>query len=109
MKLPDRSWRKLDKREEGCWLWKATVGNKGYGVMGVNGKAMRAHRISYMLAYGEIPHGMVVMHTFDTPNCVRPDHLKLGTRDDNAKDRAKKGRRADCKGRAAGAAFLEEC
>jgi hypothetical protein len=98
MDLADRFWRKVDKKDDGCWLWKATVGHRGYGVIGVNGKAMKAHRVAYIMGYSEIPDGMVVMHTCDTPNCVRPGHLKLGSRDDNAKDRAKKGRGLTAKG-----------
>ncbi len=35
---------------------------------------------------------MCVLHRCDTPACINPDHLFLGTRHDNNLDRDKKGR-----------------
>lgn len=98
MELKDRFWHKVEKSEEGCWIWKATVTARGYGVIGVNGRQTTAHRVSYEMAYGQIPNGMVVMHNCDNPSCVRPDHLRVGTIDDNSKDRKKKGRTVCLKG-----------
>ncbi len=87
-----RFWDKVEKTDE-CWLWTAfTV--KGYGRFRMtNPRRMeRAHRVAYTLCIGPIPEGMLVCHHCDVRNCVRPDHLFLGTIQDNNKDMFRKGR-----------------
>lgn len=74
--------------ESGCWLWIGKVMKSGYGIY----KGRRAHCESYWRHKGEIPPGMVVCHSCDTPSCVNPAHLFLGTQGDNMRDAAKKGR-----------------
>jgi DNA-binding transcriptional regulator YiaG len=86
----ERFWSKVDKSGE-CWIWTA-FRSKGYGMFQLKGKAEGAHRIAYTLAYGPIPEGMFVCHACDNPPCVRPDHLWLGTIQDNNRDRDQKGR-----------------
>lgn len=82
----------------GCWLWTAGLTTNGYGstMIRVQGKqyARRAHRLSYELHCGEIPDGMFVCHKCDTPACINPDHLFLGSPKDNVVDMIQKGRRA---------------
>jgi hypothetical protein len=53
---------------------------------------MQAHRVSWILHHGSIPDGMSVCHRCDTPACVRPDHLFLGTQLDNMRDSTRKRR-----------------
>lgn len=93
-------WPRVDLRfwsnvaiAPGCWLWKGRT-QKGYGYFEVRGRAMRAHRFSYELHFGDVPPGLGVLHTCDTPGCVRPDHLYAGTQLDNARDRDTRGRGA---------------
>jgi len=91
-----RFWGKFDRPKEGCWLWKAGKDGKGYGLIG-NGShydfhKILAHRLSWMLYNGPIPDGLCVLHKCDNPICVNPNHLFLGTKGDNAKDRDEKGR-----------------
>jgi len=91
--LRARFWTKVDKSGD-CWLWTAARWDTGYGQFMVGGKLRGAHRVSYELAKGPIPAGMLVCHTCDNPRCVRPSHLWLGTVRDNAQDAARKGRTA---------------
>lgn len=76
----------------GCWLWDRARMPYGYGLVGVGGRMKLAHRISYGLRVGEIPKGLCVLHHCDTPPCVNPDHLFLGTNQDNSDDMVSKGR-----------------
>ena len=85
-------WAKVSKGD-GCWLWIASIKPRnGYGHLRVGNRDYNAHRYSYVLAYGEIPKGMEVMHICDVPHCVNPAHLKLGTHDENMADCKAKGR-----------------
>ena len=76
-----------------CWLWTGARTSDGYGVMGVGRKQFRAHRLSYQEFKGEIPLGMQVCHSCDVPLCVNPDHLFVGTPQQNTDDMIAKGRR----------------
>lgn len=93
----------------GCWLWVGAIGAHCYGHIKSAGKAERAHRVSWELHNGPIPksdgHNVIcVLHKCDTPTCVNPGHLFLGTQADNMADRDAKGRQA--KGEGAGTARL---
>jgi hypothetical protein len=77
--------------ETGCWEWVGSVNNKGYGQFFFNGKKWFAHRYSYKYFVGDIGD-LHVCHSCDNPKCVNPDHLFLGTRFDNMRDKVLKGR-----------------
>lgn len=84
---------RIKETENGCLLWTGYCDSIGYGRIGnKKTKQVKTHRASYELAYGEIPAGMVVMHTCDVRNCVNPKHLRLGTQADNVADMVAKGR-----------------
>lgn len=89
----DRFWEKVEKTE-GCWNWTGAVYGGGYGNLnaGPDGGYVRAHRFSYELHHGPIPHGQLVMHACDNRRCVNPAHLSLGTHRDNTRDAMAKGR-----------------
>jgi hypothetical protein len=78
----------------GCWLWVGCVFSKtgGYGAFKADGKMWRAHRFAWVLYRGLIPDGLMVLHHCDNRGCVNPEHLWLGTTDDNMADMVSKGR-----------------
>lgn len=78
--------------ENGCWVWQKFKDKDGYGFIRVDGARHRAHRYSYLKFVGEIPAGMVVCHKCDNPSCVNPDHLFVGTKQQNTQDMFAKGR-----------------
>lgn len=94
--LAERFAAKVHKTD-GCWLWTGATTSTGYGHLtkgGHDGRPVKAHRLAYELANGPIPDGLEVCHHCDTPLCVRPDHLFLGTRRENLGDAMRKGRMA---------------
>lgn len=72
----------------GCWLWDGPKNGNGYGKIG----AYLAHRASYEAFFGEFDKKLCVLHSCDTPACVNPDHLSLGTQTDNMRQRDERGR-----------------
>lgn len=79
----------------GCWIFTGAANDFGYGIVGGGGRGQpndRAHRITYKHFCGDIPSGMFVCHACDVPSCCNPDHLFLGTNQDNVNDMVKKKR-----------------
>ena len=107
-KVPDKN---TDKREpvnwearfhdsyipepnSGCWLWEGSCNKNGdgygYCYFGTDVGVKAAHRFSWEVHNGAIPDGLHVCHHCDTPSCVNPNHLFLGTAKDNHQDRKRK-------------------
>lgn len=88
-----RFWSHVNKTET-CWLWdKPKPGpTGGYGKMRWRGRSRPSHVISWEIANGPVPVGLFVCHRCDVRACVRPDHLFLGTQQDNIRDCSQKGR-----------------
>ncbi len=84
----------IPEPNSGCWLWTASLTNKGYGELMLRHtrRTIGAHRISYKLFKGVIPDDMNVLHMCDIPSCVNPDHLELGTQAQNMQDSVSRGR-----------------
>lgn len=87
-KFIDNFWSKVNKnREDGCWEWMGQKNNGGYGRVGISinkkQKDLTCHRVSYALANGNVPEGLMVMHKCNARFCVNPSHLEVGTCADN--------------------------
>lgn len=97
----DVRFERYAERTDGCWLWTGALNNMGYGQFYVRARRgnVLAHRWSYEHHNGPIGDGLFVMHSCDTPRCVNPAHLRVGTHQDNVDDMTAKGRgfRATCK------------
>jgi HNH endonuclease len=78
----------------GCWLWTGyqMQGRLRYGVLHSDGKVRKAHRLSYETFVGPIPSGKIIMHRCDTPECINPQHLSVGTNMENLHDCLNKNR-----------------
>ena len=95
--------------ENGCWICSIAVSAKSqYGRVTISGTGIRVknHRASWMVHRGPIPKGMCVLHRCDTPACINPDHLFLGSQADNSADIVAKGRFPDRRGENGGRAYL---
>jgi hypothetical protein len=75
----------------GCWLWTKYIYPTGYAQMSFRCRQWRAHRLMYMVAKGPVGN-LHVMHSCDVRNCINPEHLSLGTNEENIHDALRKGR-----------------
>ena len=83
------------KSDDECWMWTGSTVTFGHGRASRDGGAnVLAHRFAYEQVYGPIPNGLCVLHACDTPGCVNPAHLHLGTQLDNIAECVARGRAA---------------
>lgn len=99
MTVEERFWEKVDRRgDDECWEWQANKDKDGYGFFWLNGKDVKAHRTSWEFSNGTIEGGLHVLHECDNPGFVNPNHLFLGTHQENMDDKNNKGRGGYLKG-----------
>lgn len=88
--------RCVPEPNSGCWIWIGCYWKDGYALYGTTSGPKKAHRLSYEAFNNvKIPPGMFCCHKCDTPACVNPAHLFLGTAKQNTMDMIKKGRKVD--------------
>jgi hypothetical protein len=99
-KCIDNFWKRVDIKDDvtACWEWKGVISKYGKVWLNVDDgrKRFAAHRISYYLTNKVDPKQLMVCHKCDNMKCCNPNHLFIGTGQDNVLDMIKKGR--DCKG-----------
>lgn len=89
----DRFWSNVNISDNDvCWEWGLSRRKNGYGQVSYGSRNATTHRVAYELSIGEIPKGMVVMHSCDNRACCNPNHLSVGTQRDNIIDMISKGR-----------------
>lgn len=89
-----RFWARVDRSSgpNACWEWQAARQPTGYGAVWLGRRVAISHRVAWTLTNGPIPNGKHVCHHCDNPPCCNPEHLFLGTDDDNMRDKEQKGR-----------------
>lgn len=90
MKTAAEFWKNTHILKNGCIQRKSKSSVKNYRHCLWNGKPSYAHRVSYILANGPIPTGLVICHKCNNPECVNPKHLYAGTQKDNVADQIKR-------------------
>lgn len=91
-----RFWSKVDRRESAdCWNWTGGKNGGGYGSLTVKGERILAHRFVWEITHGPIPDGLLCLHKCDRPPCVNPNHLYIGTHEDNMRDKMERYRKPD--------------
>lgn len=98
--LEEAFWLNVSPGNPGeCWEWQGQRSARGYGRFKHKNKIIfHSHRVSYELHTGPISDGLWVLHKCDNPPCVNPNHLFLGTHQDNMDDMIAKGRKAILQG-----------
>lgn len=88
--------RKIDfKVDNDCFVITSHRLNEwGYAEIMLQGTTKKIHRHVYEQCFGEIPKGLVIRHKCDNPSCINPEHLEIGTHQDNVNDMISRNRQA---------------
>lgn len=80
-------WKNYNKTKQGCWEWAGSISIHGYGHKCIDYKQYRIHRLFYERFIEPIKKDMIICHRCNNKKCVNPEHLYMGTYQDNANDR----------------------
>lgn len=87
-----RFFNKVEKRENGCWIWVGHCNSRGYPMFYEDGEVLAGHRWAYEHWIGPIPEGKILRHKCDESRCANPLHLEPGSLQDNSRDCVTRGR-----------------
>lgn len=87
-----RFWEKVSKSKDGCWTWTGRLDTAGYGYfysVDLWPQSQMAHRAVFLFTGERTPaaEGLDVDHLCHQRSCVRPEHLRVATRRENAQNR----------------------
>lgn len=93
----------IPEPNSGCWLWiggtRANSKGKLYSRhFRDNGTSINGHRFSWIIHNGLIPEELCICHICDVTLCVNPEHLFIGTHQDNMTDMTNKNRQSKHRG-----------
>ena len=94
----ERFWSRVDfDLASPCWLWTGACNADGYPKVKWHGKDMRAHRLAFEWAYGQIPDGLTVDHLCGIRRCLNWEHLEAVTTSENVKRGKARFKKPRCK------------
>ena len=105
-----RFWNRVSAVQSGCWEWVGKIERGGYARVRLENSRERVlvHRLSWEMKNGPIPEGMLILHKCDNRKCVNPDHLYVGTYQNNTDDMLERGRANKARGERHGRAKLTD-
>lgn len=84
---PEQVFAENSTPQGDCIIWTGSVVDQGYGEMYFDGRKVRAHRYAWERVNGLIPDGLVIDHKCFNRACVKVDHLRAVTRQQNSQNR----------------------